>query len=201
MCAQLHPLPEVSCNEAAEVPVDDEVNEDDLMYTITPENVCLEEGLIFEMNDASELMATLGFASRMPQPVRQSAMVAAELMGESGPLQEHGLVCVHKSCVTDFHRMYSELQRFLDPLSDTERAVNLTLPLDVYMEAIHMVLTLGYRFLQETHQRRYVRAHLDTLEAMLPGPVLFDFGEDDHMCVPLFTRGTVDPDGEPNVYG
>ena len=178
-----------------------EVEDGDLCYETTTENVCLHPDVLEDMERTFLAMAELASSPLLAQPVRMAAAVAAELMSFDGPLQTHGLVCVHKSCKLDFGHMAGEVEHYRSGGGSGTPPVSMrTVPLGVAIELVHMVLTLTYRYLREENQRAFVHQHLVMLESMLDGHVHFDFGVDPHTCVPLFTRGNVDPDGAPNVY-
>lgn len=173
-----------------------EDSEDELIYERTPENVCLDHTVKTQMDEAAGLMVAFAFSSRVPQQVRQLASIASELMGELGPLQEHGLTCVHQSCVCDFNRMHMELRSMFPDQQPTPQH-----SLGHILKAVQIVMILGHRFLPEELQRSYVAGAITSLESMMGEDAMkFDFGSDDHVCVPLYTRGNLDPDGTPNYY-
>jgi hypothetical protein len=162
----------------------------DLEYEVTTENVCFSEEMLFHMKLTTRIMIGIATHVDMPPAFKSAAQLAAWLMAETGPIQTHGLACVHKECVECYLEMYLRIEQLFHVPAT---------PTTVY-EAVRMVLVLGMQQLQNDAELARVVDTIADLDRRAAHQSTFHFGLISHQCVPLYTLGTVDPDGAPNLY-
>jgi hypothetical protein len=166
------------------------VDVEQLEYDVTDENVCFSNEMIFHMNLAARIMTGLATLPHIPAPFTSGARVAAWLMADDGPIQMHGQACVHRECVHMYYEMYVRLEQLFHAPATVATTY----------EAARMVLQLGMHLLQDDTMVERVVATIRAMDEAVAQRSSFHFGFVDHQCVPLFSRGNVDPDGVPNLY-
>lgn len=104
------------------------------------------------MESAAEMMASIAWCARLPQPLRAAAAVASELMGEDSVMH------LDSGRAFEFVHMHAELDQCWPPGTDV--------PLDHLVHAVLLVLHVALKFLDEPHRRAFVIEQIIVLHSI-----------------------------------